>query len=131
MKKCPAGHVFTCDVKIVRNEDLRSLILKGPKYREPRSFNWRRNFINIMDSVENYARRWAGYEKEDIDTLSEWIKCIRSMLKSRIKRLRGKMKTIYPSVFNKPEVKKELDRLHDQYVLVPADKAGNNIVFFF
>ena len=39
------------------------------------------------------------------------------------------MKTIYPSVFNKPEVKKELDRLHDQYVLVPADKAGNNIVF--
>lgn len=38
------------------------------------------------------------------------------------------MKAIYPSVFNKAEVRKELDRLHDQKVLVPADKAGDNIV---
>lgn len=26
-------------------------------------------------------------------------------------------------------MKKELDKLHDQFVLVPAYKAGNNIVF--
>lgn len=39
--------------------------------------------------------------------------------------LRGLIQTIYPSVFNKDEVRKELDRLHDQYVLVPANKAGN------
>ena len=39
------------------------------------------------------------------------------------------MKTIYPSVFNYPEVKKKLDRLNDQYALVPADKADDNIVF--
>ncbi|XP_061173350.1 calmodulin-A-like [Saccostrea echinata] len=44
------------------------------------------------------------------------------MLKSRIKRLRGIRKTIYPSVFDNAEVKKELDRLHDQHLLVPADK---------
>ena len=41
------------------------------------------------------------------------------------------MKTKYPSVFNKTEVRNELDRLHDQYILVPADKASNNIVFVF
>lgn len=51
------------------------------------------------------------------------------MLKSRIKRLKRNMKTIYPSIFYNLEVKKELDRLHDQFVLVPADKAGNNIFF--
>jgi hypothetical protein len=39
------------------------------------------------------------------------------------------MRTIYPSAFNKPEVIKELNRLHEEYVLVPADKACNNIVF--
>ncbi|XP_061188781.1 toll-like receptor 2 type-2 [Saccostrea echinata] len=33
------------------------------------------------------------------------------------------MKTNYPYVFDNAEVKQELDRLHDQYVLVPADKA--------
>lgn len=34
-------------------EDLRSLILKGPKYRELRSLNWRRNVIHIMNYVED------------------------------------------------------------------------------
>lgn len=43
------------------------------------------------------------------------------MLNYRIKRMGGQMKTIYPSVFNKAEVRKEQDRLHDHYFLVPAD----------
>jgi hypothetical protein len=36
----PAGHVITGDDNIVRNEELKLLILKGPKFREPRSFKW-------------------------------------------------------------------------------------------
>lgn len=39
------------------------------------------------------------------------------------------MKTIYPSIFNTAEVRKEIDRSHDRYVLIPADKAGNIIAF--
>ena len=39
-KYSPAGHIITGDVDIVENEDLKSIILKGPKFREPRSFNW-------------------------------------------------------------------------------------------
>lgn len=68
-------------------------------------------------------------ETKDLDTLSEWVKSIRCILKSRIKRLKGQMKTIYPSSLNKAELRKELDRLYDQYVLVPADKTSNNPVF--
>ena len=89
---------------------------------------WRQNFISIMNSVEDYARRWVKYEKEELDTLSEWIKSIRRILKSRIRHIRRKVRTIYPSVFRKPEVINELDRLHEEYVLVPADKVCNNIV---
>ena len=82
-----------------------------------------------MDSVEDYARRWAKSKKEELDSLSECVKSIRVILKSRIKHVRSKMRTIYPSAFHKPEVVKELNRLHEEYVLVPADKASNNIVF--
>jgi hypothetical protein len=39
------------------------------------------------------------------------------------------MRTIYPSVFKKPELVNELLRLHDNFVLVPAEKASDNIVF--
>ena len=126
---CPVGHVVTGDINIVRNDDLKHVIEKGPKFREPQSFNWRQNFNIIMDSVEDYARRWAKHEEVDLDTLSEWIKGVRSMLKSRIRKLKGTMRTNFPSVFSNPEVTSELQRLHDQFVLVPADKASNNIVF--
>ena len=68
-----------------------------------------------MDSVEEYARRWTKSEGEEFDTLSEWIKSIRKLLKSRIHHLSGKMRTIYPSVFKKPEVVNELRRLHDNF----------------
>jgi hypothetical protein len=86
----PPGHVITGDVNIARNEELKLLILKGPKFREPRSCKWQQNFISIMDSVEDYASRWAKSEKEELDSLSEWVKCtcIRGILKSRIKHVR-------------------------------------------
>ena len=80
----PAGHIITGNINIVQNEDLKSLISKGPKFREPRSFKWQHNFMTIMNSVEEYARRWTKYEGEELDTLSEWIKSIRKLLKSRI-----------------------------------------------
>lgn len=45
--------------------------MKRTKFREPRSFTWRRNFIHIMNSIEDCAKRWAQSEKEDLDNLSE------------------------------------------------------------
>ena len=33
-----------------------------------------------MDSVENYARQWAKREKQDLDTLSEWVKSVVSLI---------------------------------------------------
>jgi hypothetical protein len=80
-----------------------------------------------MDSVEEYARRWTRSEGEELNP--EWIKSIQKLLKSSIHHLSGKMRTIYPSVFTNAEVVNELRRLHDNFVLVPADKASNNNVF--
>lgn len=65
--------------------------MKGPKFKESRSFTWRRSCIHIMTCVEDYAKQWAKSEK-GLDTLSKWVKSIRCILKSPIKRLRGQMK---------------------------------------
>lgn len=35
----PAGHVFTADINIVNNDDLKSLIVKV-QYKDTRSFNF-------------------------------------------------------------------------------------------
>ena len=80
-----------------------------------------------MDSVEDYARQWANRETEDLDTLSEWVKSVRSLIQIMIKRkLSGSMSTRSTSILKDPNVAKYLSLLHDKYV---ADKAPNNIVF--
>jgi hypothetical protein len=108
---------------------MKSLIRKGPKFREPRSYNWRENFISIMNAVEDYAKWWAKRENEELITLSEWVKSIRGILKSRIRNIKTKVRTICLSVCSKPEVKNKYERLREEFVLVPADKACNNTVF--
>jgi hypothetical protein len=64
----------------------------------------------FMDSVEDYARQWAKREKKGLDYLSEWVKTVRS-------------------IFKGSHIPRYLSLLHDQYVIVSADKASNNIVF--
>ena len=82
-----------------------------------------------MDSVEDYARQWVKREKVEVDTLSEWVKTVRSLIQIRIKKLQESMSTKAPSVFKDPAVLRDLFAIHEKFVVVPADKASNNIVF--
>jgi len=67
----PDDHVITVDCNIINNTSLRDVFAKGPKYRDPKSINWKHNFKIIKDSVEDYARQWEKRKKEDLDALSE------------------------------------------------------------
>ena len=82
-----------------------------------------------MDACEEYARRWAKKEDVEVDTLSEWVKSIADVLKRRIRRLKRSVNTRHESIFCDPEVVRELSRLHENFVIVPADKASNNYTF--
>ena len=97
----PAGHVITCDLNIVRISKLRDILSKGPKYREPRSFTWKQDSKLILDSVEEYARRWAK-KKEDVEvhTLSEWVKSVLSLVNRRASVLSRTMSRRHESVFD-------------------------------
>ena len=76
-----------------------------------------------------YARRWAKKEDVELDTLSEWIKSIGDVLKRRIRRLKHSVNTRHESIFSDPDVVTELSRLHENFVIVPADKASINYTF--
>ena len=126
----PCGHVVTGDLSIVQNEKLRYFLRKGPKFREPVSFSWHQNFDIIMDACETYARQWAKKEDVELDTLSERINSIGDVVKRRFRRLKHSVNTRSESIFSWiwccPF---ELSRLHENFVIVPADKASNNYTF--
>ena len=113
----------------MQNDKLRDLLRKGTKFREPVSFSWHQNFDIIMDACEAYARQWAKKEDVELDTLSEWIKSIGEVVKCRIRRLKHSVNTRSESIFRDPDVVRELSRLYENFVIVPADKASNNYTF--
>ena len=122
----PAGHVITGDLNIIRISKFRDILSKGPK---PRSFTWKQNSKLILDSVEEYARRWAKKEDVEVDTLSEWVKSVMSLVNRRVSVLSRTMSRRHESVFDDQDVAAELAEIHEKFVVVPADKASDNIVF--
>ena len=47
-------------------------------------FQWKHNFEILMDSGRGLFQTMARREKEDLDTLSEWVKSVRSVIQNRI-----------------------------------------------
>ena len=85
-----------------------------------------------MDAVEDYARRWIKREVDqnpELESLSDWVRTIRSLVQGRIHKLKNCVNSRPRSIFKDQEAVKCLSSLHDKYVIVPADKASNNIVF--
>ena len=125
-----AGHIIIGgDLNIVRISKLKDILSKGPKYMDLMSFTWKQNPKLILDSVEECARRWAKKEDVEVDTLSEWVKLVMSLVNRRVSVLSRTMSRRHESVFDDPDVAAELAEVHEKFVVVPADKASNYIVF--
>ena len=110
-------------------KNLQIFYAKAQKFREPVSLSWHKNFDIIMDACDAYARQWAKKEDVELHILSEWIKAIGEVVKRRIRRLEHSVNTRSESIFRDPDVARELSRLHENCVIVPADKASNNYTF--
>ena len=65
-------------------------------------------YISLFPGVGGF--RVATREKYDVDTLSEWVKSVRSLIQitCRIKKLSSSMSTRAISIFKDPNVAKQL-----------------------
>jgi hypothetical protein len=80
------------------------------------------NILQCLFVVENFTAN-------AVSSLSDWVRTIRSLVQGRIHKLKNCVNSRPKSVFNDQEAVKCHSSLHDKYVIVPADKASNNIVF--
>ena len=122
------GHVMTGDLRLVPNPALRRLLSFGPSYREPVPINWDKVSEAVLgDSLGNLLETWE--KKEGTFTRKEeWRKTMTEMVKKKIERLnKGWVEKDYRAL-SSPSVKRDLQRLQQQFVLVPADKSAQNIV---
>ena len=82
----------------------------------------------VSNSIDLYAEQWSKREKVDLRHLSEWKDQIKELVVERISSLKEKIRSPKQKILNDPDVKDTLRRLHDDLVLVPADKAANNVI---
>ena len=82
----------------------------------------------VSDSIDLYAEQWSKQEQVDLKYLSEWKDQIKELVVERISSLKEKIRSPKQKILNDPDLKDTLERLHDDFVLVPADKAANNVI---
>ena len=125
----PVGHVITGDLRIVRDVKLRELLRKGPNYREQNNINWEVNVRHCKAAISKYRKKWAKKACVDHRVLRDWEKTVHECIEKRVKTLKSKHINKRKKHILKTRIhKNHLDQLHKKYVLVPADKAANNVI---
>jgi hypothetical protein len=64
---------------------------------------------HIVDAVEDYARRWIRREVDqdpELESLSDWVRTIRSLVQGRIHKLKNCVNSRPKSVFKDQEAVK-------------------------
>ena len=121
--------MLTGDLNIVNNKKLRKLISKGPNFREPRSINWHKSKDEIVKGIDVCMTKMVSPQKNiTLEDLQLWKTKIIQKLDEKITSLRERIKLHKTNpVLRQEEVVEYLKTLHNKYVLVPIDKAANNV----
>ena len=123
------GHIISGDLGLVTNDKLHNLISKGPKYREPLPFSSEKAKESIINGLDNCINSWCKKEGVPRATFMNWKDIIFSKINDRISSLNHKNTKYNRSVLKDKDVHSCLSYLQSMYVMVPIDKAANNIAF--
>ena len=124
-----AGHVITGNLNVIPDARVRNIISKGPKYRFASNIDFSKCRREIAASLNDFSNRWCKRENVEPDALKEWKINIFKIIDTRISfysRNTHLLPTKPKSSFR--HLKRGIQDFHMNYVLVPADKAANNIV---
>ena len=103
--------------------------MKGPQFREQNNINWNKNKRLCKEAIKKYRDKWCMREMVDKRVLNGWMDEVNCCVMERINRLRQtracKQKK---QILRNSKHRDFLDTFHRLYVLVPADKAANNVI---
>ena len=110
------------------NTNLRNLFKKGPNYREPKFINWSKTEDFLKEDIDTFISKWSNKNRISSQCFQEWRNVILQLLEEKVQRLKKCSKYVRRrSVIQ--ECADELEELKRRFVLVPVDKASNNIGF--
>ena len=118
-------------MKIISDSRIRKIVSKGPKYRIPSYIYFDKCREEIACALNDFGNRWCKREAVEDSALKAWKRSIFTFVDKRIKFYSQNTNLLH--VPPKPKssfrhLKQGIQEFHRKYVLVPADKAANNVV---
>ena len=116
-------------MKIIPDSRIRNIVSKGPKYRFPSQIEFNRCREEIASALNDFGNQRCERECVECNALKEWKLSIFNIVDKRIKFYSDNTNLFPPkpkSYFR--HLKQGIQEFHRKYLLVPADKAANNIV---
>lgn len=121
------GHVITGDLKIVRNATLRKMLRFGPNFRERSPIDWNVVKDCTMDT-DQLISDWATTSNCEDKLFEPWVKKLQELVADRIDVLKNRRWPNINCFRLTKRLRTELKHLHSKYVIIPADKAANNVI---
>ena len=122
------GHIVTGDLRIIENAKLRKLFSKGPNYRENKTINYNSCLKEITSALNICASNMARKYQLDLKMFDNWISLVKEKVAEKIRRLKmSRIPQQAKPILKDQNVIQYLQDLHKRYVIVPIDKAANNI----
>jgi hypothetical protein len=121
------GHIITGELDIIDNPELRILMSKGPKYREPVKVDFDLAIKDITEALDAYIALICTDKDLLATSFTSWKEAVIEKIRSNIANITNFVPRNVTSVLRKPSTINYLNELHSKFVLCPIDKAANNI----
>ena len=88
-----AKHVLTGNLNIIKNNKLRKLLSKGPKYREPAKIDWKLAMMVIEEALDSFIEHLANIKGVTPEYFGNWkhtiLECVDSKIFSLFTKNKG------------------------------------------
>ena len=121
--------MITGNLNVIPYARVRNIISKGPKYRFLSTIDFPNCRRQIAASLNDFGNRCCKRENVEPDALKEWKINIFKIIDTCISFYTRNTHLLPPkpkSSFRR--LKRGIQHFHMSYVLIPADKAANNVV---
>ena len=84
----------------------------------------------FKSGIEECQIKWTQLENKDLKTLDDWSNTVFDAIKKRVnklKQVRKFQRRRREKILDREDVKRYLEKFQKDFVLVPTDKASNNI----
>ena len=124
------GYIITGNLNIVNNERLRQLLSKGSKYREPKQICFEEAREEIQTGIDQFIEQISNDKDIHKNHFSEWKSPLVSPVTGKFFTLKNKIacRAVKP-ICSEHEVKNIMFSLKENFVIVPIDKAADNVAF--